>query len=36
MATLMRMMEKEGMVVNWFDFLLNPVHAEALGKRIGA
>nr|AGS52598.1 hypothetical protein [uncultured bacterium contig00042] len=36
MSTLMRMMEKEGMVINWFDFLLNPVQAEALGKRIGA
>jgi hypothetical protein len=36
MANLMRAMEKEGMVVNWSDILLNPAHAEALGKRIGA
>jgi hypothetical protein len=32
----MRAMEKEGMRVNWSDILLNPPHAEALGKRIGA
>jgi menaquinone-dependent protoporphyrinogen IX oxidase len=36
MAVLMKMMEKEGMVINWFDFLLSPEHAEAMGKRIGA
>ncbi|MDR0486835.1 MAG: hypothetical protein LBG91_01175 [Treponema sp.] len=36
LAVLMRAMEKEGMVVNWSDLLLNPPHAEALGKRIGA
>jgi hypothetical protein len=29
-------MEKEGMVVNWSDLLLNAAHAQALGKRIGA
>ena len=35
-ANLMRAMEKEGMIVNWSDFLFNPPHAEAMGKRIGA
>jgi hypothetical protein len=29
-------MEKEGMLVNWSDIILNTSHAEALGKRIGA
>ena len=33
---LMKAMEKEGMLVNWSDILLNPLHAEAMGKRIGA
>ncbi|MDR2177730.1 MAG: hypothetical protein LBP20_06785 [Treponema sp.] len=33
---IMKAMEKEGMRVNWSDILLNPPHAEALGKRIGA
>jgi hypothetical protein len=36
MANLMRAMEKEGMLINWSDIILNPPHAEALGKRIGA
>jgi len=36
LAILMKTMEKEGMVVNWSDILLNPPHAEAMGKRIGA
>jgi hypothetical protein len=36
LANLMRVMEKEGMMINWSDILLNPPHAEALGKRIGA
>jgi menaquinone-dependent protoporphyrinogen IX oxidase len=36
LANLMRAMEKEGMVVNWSDILFSPVHAEAMGKRIGA
>jgi len=36
LSTLMRAMEKEGMVVNWSDILLNAPHAEAMGKRIGA
>ncbi|MDR2434560.1 MAG: hypothetical protein LBD47_08320 [Treponema sp.] len=36
LANLMRTMEKEGMMINWSDILLNPPHAEALGKRIGA
>ena len=36
LANLMRAMEKEGMVVNWSDILLNAPHAEAMGKRIGA
>ena len=33
---LMKAMEKEGMRVNWSDFILNAPHAEALGKYIGA
>jgi hypothetical protein len=36
LANLMRAMEKEGMLINWSDILLNAPHAEALGKRIGA
>jgi len=36
LSTLMRAMEKEGMVVNWSDILLSAPHAEAMGKRIGA
>ena len=35
-SNLMKAMEKEGMVINWFDIIFNPPHAEALGKRIGA
>ena len=33
---LMRAMEKEGMLVNWSEILLNAQQAEALGKRIGS
>ena len=33
---LMKAMEKEGMKINWSEIVLNPAHAEALGKRIGA
>jgi menaquinone-dependent protoporphyrinogen IX oxidase len=36
LANLMKAMEKEGMVINWSDFILNSTHAEALGKQIGA
>jgi hypothetical protein len=36
MANLMRIMEHEGVVVNWSDILLSAPHAETLGKRIGA
>jgi hypothetical protein len=36
LANLMRAMEKEGMLINWSDMLLNAAHAEALGKRIEA
>ena len=36
LRNLMRAMEKEGMMINWSDILLNAPHAEALGKRIGA
>jgi hypothetical protein len=36
LANVMRAMEKEGMLVNWSDLLLSPVHAGAMGKRIGA
>jgi hypothetical protein len=35
-STLMKVMEAEGMVVNWSDILFNGPHAEALGKQIGA
>jgi hypothetical protein len=31
----MTAMEKEGMIVNWSEILLNAPHAEAMGKRIG-
>ena len=33
---LMTAMEKEGMLVNWSEILLNAPHAEAMEKRIGA
>jgi len=33
---LMTAMEKEGLIVNWSEILLNAPHAEAIGKRIGA
>jgi menaquinone-dependent protoporphyrinogen IX oxidase len=36
LANLMKVMEKEGMKINWSDILFNAPHAEALGKRIGA
>ena len=36
LSNLMKAMEKEGMMVNWSDFLLNGPHAEAIGKQIGA
>ena len=36
LSNLMRAMEKEGMLINWSEILLNSAHAEALGKRIGA
>ena len=36
LTNIMKAMEKEGMMVNWCDVLLNPPHAEAIGKRIGA
>ena len=36
LSNLMKVMEKEGMLINWSEVLLNPPHAEALGKRIGA
>ena len=36
LANLMKAMEKEGMVVNWSDILLNAPHAEAMGKRVGS
>ena len=35
LANLMRAMEKEGMMINWSEVLLNVPHAEAIGKRIG-
>ena len=36
LSNLMKAMEKEGMMINWSDIILNAFHAEALGKRIGA
>ena len=36
LSNLMKAMEKEGMLINWSEILLNPPHAEALGKHIGA
>jgi hypothetical protein len=36
LSRLMALMEKEGIIVNWSDFVLGPAQAEALGKRIGA
>ena len=36
LSNLMKAMEKEGMLINWSEILLNAPQAEALGKRIGA
>jgi hypothetical protein len=36
LSRLMALMEKEGIVVNWSDFVLGSAQAEALGRRIGA
>jgi len=36
LGNLMKAMEREGMLVNWSEILLNAPQAEALGKRIGA
>jgi hypothetical protein len=36
LVNLMRAMEKEGTMINWSDMLSSPLHAEAMGKRIGA
>jgi len=36
LCNLMKAMEKEGMLINWSEILINAVQAEALGKRIGA
>jgi hypothetical protein len=36
LSNLMRVMEKEGMLVNWSDIILSAAQAEFLGKRIGA
>ncbi|MCL2809171.1 MAG: hypothetical protein FWD24_03780 [Treponema sp.] len=33
---LMKVMEKEGMRVNWSDIIFNGPHAQAMGKRIGS
>ena len=35
LSNLMKAMEKEGMLVNWSEIILNAPHAEALGKRMG-
>ena len=36
LSNLMRAMEKEGMLVNWSDILINATQAQAMGERIGA
>jgi menaquinone-dependent protoporphyrinogen IX oxidase len=36
LSNLMKVMEKEGMKINWSDVVFNGPHAEALGKKIGA
>jgi len=36
LSNLMKAMEKEGMLINWSEIILNAPQAEALGKRIGA
>jgi hypothetical protein len=36
LQNLMHAMEREGMMLNWEDIILNAPMAEALGKRIGA
>ena len=36
LSNLMKAMEKEGMMINWSDIIMNSPHAEALGKRIGS
>ena len=36
LSNLMKAMEKEGMLINWSDILINAPHSEALGKRIGS
>jgi len=36
LGNLMKAMEKEGMMINWSEILLNVPQAEAIGKRIGA
>jgi hypothetical protein len=35
MTNLMRVMEREGMMINWSEVILSADHAEALGKMIG-
>ena len=36
LTNLMKAMEKEGMLINWSEILINSSQAQALGKRIGA
>jgi hypothetical protein len=36
LCLLMKLMEKEGMLVNWSEILLSSAHANEMGKRIGA
>ncbi|MDR1867684.1 MAG: hypothetical protein LBQ77_05410 [Treponema sp.] len=36
LTALMKLMEHEGLMINWSEILLNNSHAEALGKRVGA
>ena len=35
LSNLMKVMEKEGLVVNWSEIILNTSHAGVVGKRIG-
>ena len=36
LSNLMKLMEREGMLVNWSEVLLSAPHAEEIGKRIGS
>jgi hypothetical protein len=36
LSNLMKLMEREGMLVNWSEILLSAPHAEEIGKRVGS